>query len=391
MSGYDHIIAGAGCAGLSLLVNMIHSGEFGGQKILLVDRAPKTQNDRTWCFWEKEAGLFEPVVYRSWDKLWFHGEKYSSLKDIRPYRYKMIRGIDFYNYCFGLIGKQPNITVEYGTVEGMVSDGLQTFVTLNGEKIPARYIFNSILPTRPLHPASPIDVPGQPRGRWNLLQHFKGWVIGTERPFFRPEEATLMDFRVSQQQGSAFVYTMPLSDSAALVEYTVLSENLLQQTAYEEGLRNYLHDVLHLDGYTVMEEEFGVIPMTDHPFGGLENHILHIGTAGGQTKASSGYTFQFIQQQSREIVRALSETGVPSVPSASGRFRFYDKVLLNVLASGKLPGEKIFTRLFSGNRITDIFSFLDNGTRLTQELRIIGSLPTGPFLRAGLQELTRRE
>ena len=34
-------------------------------------------------------------------------------------------------------------------------------------------------------------------------------------------------------------------------------------------------------------------------------HGWQIGTAGGQTKASSGYTFQFIQKQSQQIVDYL--------------------------------------------------------------------------------------
>jgi glycine/D-amino acid oxidase-like deaminating enzyme len=32
---YDYIIAGAGCAGLSLAVHMIHSGKFSNKKILI--------------------------------------------------------------------------------------------------------------------------------------------------------------------------------------------------------------------------------------------------------------------------------------------------------------------------------------------------------------------
>ena len=54
---YDYIIAGAGCAGLSLAVHMIHSGKFSDKKILIVDKDDKQKNDRTWCFWEKEPGL----------------------------------------------------------------------------------------------------------------------------------------------------------------------------------------------------------------------------------------------------------------------------------------------------------------------------------------------
>ena len=92
---YDYIIAGAGCAGLSLLMHMIHSGHFEDKKILLVDKDLKKANDRTWCFWEKDPGLFETVVYRRWDRLWFSSQAYKNVLQIEPYQYKMIRGLDF--------------------------------------------------------------------------------------------------------------------------------------------------------------------------------------------------------------------------------------------------------------------------------------------------------
>jgi lycopene beta-cyclase len=63
MPRYDYIIAGAGAAGLSLLTRMIACGKFSDKKILIIDKAAKTVNDRTWCFWEKEQGFFEDIVY----------------------------------------------------------------------------------------------------------------------------------------------------------------------------------------------------------------------------------------------------------------------------------------------------------------------------------------
>ena len=40
-------------------MRMIKSGKFADKKILLIDKEPKTKNDRTWCFWEKQDGFFE--------------------------------------------------------------------------------------------------------------------------------------------------------------------------------------------------------------------------------------------------------------------------------------------------------------------------------------------
>jgi lycopene beta-cyclase len=107
---YDYIITGAGCAGLSLAVHLIHSGKFRDKNILLIDQDLKKDNDRTWCFWEKQPSLFQPVVYKEWKELQFHSANLSKALEIKPYVYKLIRGIDFYNYCLDIISQQKNIS-----------------------------------------------------------------------------------------------------------------------------------------------------------------------------------------------------------------------------------------------------------------------------------------
>ena len=51
------------------------------------------------------------------------------------------------------------------------------------------------------------------------------------------------------------------------------------------------------------------------------------------------------------------------------------------------PGKKIFDALFKKNRAVDVLQFLNNESALRTDLKIIASLPTRPFLRAGLQQL----
>jgi len=105
------------------------------------------------------------------------------------------------------------------------------------------------------------------------------------------------------------------------------------------------------------------------------------------TKGSSGYTFQFIQKQTTGIVNALLKTGKPFLNRNEKKFHFYDSVLLNVLATGKLPADKIFTDMFSRNDMADIFNFLDNESTILQDIRIIKSLPVSAFLHAAWQQL----
>lgn len=374
---YDYIITGAGAAGLSLLVRMINSGKFLDKKILLVDKEPKTCNDRTWCFWDTGKSLFDGVIYKSWQHLWFYGKDFSKLFDISPYRYNMIRGIDFYNYCFDIIRLQPNIDIRFGNVSEIQTDGKSTWLIFDNQKIVSGYIFNSIIFSKAL--------PG--KGKFHLHQHFKGWVIETGEAVFNESQATLMDFRIGQQHGASFVYVMPFSPTTALVEYTLFSKELLSSLEYENGLKDYICNFLKCPQYTITHEEYGIIPMTNHKFARREGNIINIGTAGGQTKASSGYTFQFIQKDTAAIVQHLADSDTLRLPSSPKKYNFYDSVLLNVLATGKLSGKEIFTQLFEKNPPRRIFDFLDNQSSLAEDVKLISSLPTFPFFKAGVQQL----
>ena len=79
----------------------------------------------------------------------------------------------------------------------------------------------------------------------------------------------------------------------------------MNEEKYTAGLKHYISTYLKNAQYKVVEEEFGIIPMTNHRFKSTEGRIINLGTAGGQTKASSGYTFRFIQKNSVNIVESL--------------------------------------------------------------------------------------
>lgn len=358
-------------------MHMIASGRFPGKKILLIDKDPKQANDRTWCFWQKQESLFEEIIAKQWDQVWFHGQEFSQQLNLAPYQYKMIRGIDFYEYCFDTIKQHKNFEVCFENVDRIFSEE-STGVEINGKTIYADYIFNSIM----------FEKPKLAKGELWLLQHFKGWTIETEEDIFDENSATLMDFRIDQSLGTAFCYVLPFNSRQALVEYTLFSSNLLEQDQYDEGLQSYITGALNISSFSVLEKEFGVIPMTNFRFSSHHNKIINIGTAGGQTKGSSGYTFNFIQKHSKAIVDALIAKANPFVQASPKRFNFYDGVLLNVLNDGAVTGRKIFTDLFKKNPVQKVLKFLDNETSFAEELAIISTLPTMPFLKSGIKQIS---
>lgn len=362
------------------MIRLLKTGKFSNHKILLVDKEPKNKNDRTWCFWEKESGFFEDIVYRNWDHISFFGSDFSSSFDISPYQYKMIRGIDFYEYCFAEIKKHENVEIINAEVTKWEFEKEALILFLNDEAHRLinnnTHIFNSIY--------KPSELSGK---TIRLLQHFKGWIIETKEPSFNSDEAILMDFRVHQDHGTTFAYVLPLSHTSALVEYTLFTKELLQPNQYNAELSDYITSTIGIKDYTVKEEEFGVIPMTNEKFV-FADSAWNIGTAGGQTKASSGYTFQFIQKQSDLILDFLvNGKSLNKLPLTPRRFYFYDRTLLYLLYHNKVSGKKVFTDLFKKNKVQQVLKFLDNESSVAEELRIISSLPAWPFLKAAVKQI----
>ncbi len=391
---FDYIITGSGCAGLSLLHGMMRHPFFNNKAILVIEQSAKTSNDRTWCFWEQEPGPFEEIVHHRWSQIDFYSNYFSARFDIAPYSYKMIRGIDFYRHVLSGARQHSDIQFLTASVQSIHNNNGMGVVTTASGTYTARYVFNSILFGNGAKDENAKQFVHQniPAGNaYFLLQHFKGWVIETPAAFFDARIATFMDFRVGQQYGTTFVYVLPLSPTRALVEYTLFTRDLLQQEEYDGALQQYIHDKLGCSSYEVKEEEFGIIPMTNYRFPKGEASIVHIGTAGGQTKASSGFTFRFIQRHTAQLIEALVHDSDPHITLsfAAKRFRLYDSTLLHILHHRKLGGDRIFADLFKKNPPQRVLRFLDNETSVAEELRIMSSVPTGVFLPAALQELVK--
>jgi lycopene beta-cyclase len=301
----------------------------------------------------------------------------------------MIRGIDFYNYVLQKAKQYHNIHFYYGKVESLQNEDEKTIVIIDGKKFFADFIFNSIL----FQSSVMYENVTPPLGDWrvSLLQHFKGWLIETSSNIFDDRIATFMDFRVSQENGTAFVYMLPVAKNKALVEYTLITPQLLQQHQYDEALKKYMHEFLKLENYSVIQEEFGVIPMTNYSFQNSEGRIINIGTAGNQTKASSGFTFSFIQKHSDTIINALMNNKTPNIPSSffKKRFNLYDNILLNILFNRKMNADEIFAHLFKKNPPQRVLKFLDNETNFMEELKIMKSVPANIFLPVAIRELVR--
>jgi lycopene beta-cyclase len=381
-SQYDYIITGAGLAGLSLLMRMMQHPFFDTAQILVIDAAQKNTNDRTWCFWEKEPDIFEPIVCKKWGQVSFIAPSYKSELNLSPFVYKMIRGIDLYTHVLSLAASKSNITFCTESVLSVQTTKTGARVQLKNQTLTANKVFNSIL-------FEPVNVLAQKSSDYFLWQHFKGYEIKTETPVFNDAVATLMDFTVDQSEGNTFMYVMPTSTTTALVEYTLFTENLLADKDYNEAIDDYIQKTYGAVVYSISHQEFGQIPMTNFSFSGGGGNIINMGVAGGQVKGSSGYAFHFIQEKTKSIVADLVAQKNPlRTPSFSQKkFGLYDAVLLRVLQDKKLDGATIFTQIFSKNPPDRVFRFLNNESTWLDDLHIMSSVPTHIFLPAALYAL----
>ena len=297
MTAYDFAILGGGASGLSLALALAQS-PLGNRSILLVEKDAKDRNDRTWCYWTSQNSPFDDIRYHAWGNVRFVSDHINLKIPLQPYRYQMIRGIDFYNYLRRELMQYPNVNFLTGTVEGWENGEENAQVWVNGSVFRAAWVFDSRLTPADIHPV--------PTKYHYLKQHFKGWEIETDAPFFDPDTATLFDLRTEQRSGLSFFYILPYSQSRALVEYTLFSAELLPSEEYDQALQDYISNRLGIRQYQTLEVETGVIPMTDHPFPRkLGRRVLSIGTRGGRVKPSTGYAFSRIQRDTQAIVSSL--------------------------------------------------------------------------------------
>lgn len=378
---YDYIITGSGCAGLSLLYRLLKDPILNNKKILVIDKINKTTNDRTWCYWEKGKGIFESIVTHQWRKLEFKTSDFSKVFDLDQFSYKMIKGLDFYNFIQQFAKDFDNVSFKIEEVERIAIENDYAIVKTKNCSYSAQYVFNS----------TPLFNPKMDTSN-SLLQHFEGWVIQTKIPAFNNEIGTLMDFTLNQKHGTTFMYVLPTSDQEALIEYTLFTDKLLNKEDYKKALETYIKEDLKIDDYVITHKEFGIIPMSLAKFnrnGNSQKRIINIGTAGGFTKASSGYTFQFIQKNTEKIINNLvtGKSPSPKITFKDRMYHWYDRTVLEVIISKKMAGKDIFSMMFKKLAIVKILKFLGNESTIADDIKIISSLPIKPFLNAGIKRL----
>jgi lycopene beta-cyclase len=369
---YDYIFAGSGLATLLVVYEMILSGKFQHKSILLLDADAKKSNDRTWCFWD-ESQFLDQIISHQWAKASFSDAQQVQNLQMAPYRYKMIKGLDFYQFMFAQIAQQPNIQFVQTLVNEIIEDENGAEVRCQNQNFRASKVFNAIFEAADIKAQSQYPL---------LQQHFVGWFIRSEEAVFDPTSATFMDFSVAQKGNTRFMYVLPTSATEALIEYTLFSPDLLPKAEYEAEIEAYIQK-LGIQNYQITEKEQGNIPMTGFKFWQKNSqNIMHIGSAGGWTKASTGFTLSQSQRKAKQLVAFLGQNTDFRTFHKTDKFWCYDLLFIDVLYQNNALGMAVFSALFRRGKANLVFKFLDGETSFVEDLQVMLRCPTWPFVKA---------
>ncbi|MBL0098949.1 MAG: hypothetical protein IPP49_01965 [Saprospiraceae bacterium] len=84
---------------------------------------------------------------------------------------------------------------------------------------------------------------------------------------------------------------------------------------------------------------------------------MYIGSAGGWTKASTGYTFANTTKTTKLLIDFLKKEKNFKSFHQRTRHWYFDLIFLKVLYDDNKTGSEIFTSIFRSNNIQHIFPF----------------------------------
>ena len=378
---YDYTFSGLGLSTILVLNEMFENNLLEGKRILIIEPNELAKDEKTWCYWEGDIGKFDNYINAKWNSALFKNENNSINCLNEGLVYKQISSTQFIENLFNKLVLNVSLTLKKETFVSFKSNDFEVEIVTDKNSYNSEYFFSSVL----------VNSNYKSSLKYPLLnQHFIGWFVETKYPFFDPDKATFMDFSVNQKQNTRFMYVLPFSKNKALIEYTLFSKDLLAEEEYEHEIELYMSK-MGITDYSILKKEQGNIPMTVFPFWkNNEKRVLFIGTAGGWTKASTGYTFQNSVKKAEEVVSFLKKGNEDFKNFHKwNNFTFYDSLFVDVLYTNNSLGKEIFSSMFTKVNPNLILKFLDEKTNLYEDFKIILACPKLPFLKALFKKIIK--
>ena len=352
MKEFDYIIIGGGCAGLSLAYELEINGKLKNKTLAIIEPRREYKRDKTWSFWKVFNHNFEDCVIKSWNNFTVNSSESSHEVKNENFPYQSIDSGKFYEKINSKLSLNQNINF---------------FKNLNEINSENSMLFNSVFKGK-------LD-------KSELWQHFQGVEIETPENIFDDEILNLMDFNCDQKNDVHFFYTLPFKKNRALIETTWLS-NLEDQSLmdYDLQLENYIKNNLGIKNYKINFTEKGAIPLF-YPSFKNDNRNINIGSAGGMTRLSTGYTFLNIQEHSKYIVKNINKIEKIKTFNLGKKYQFLDKVFLRVLKRYPEKMPNILFDMFKTSSNT-LIKFLSNKSNIYEDLNVISKMPKLIFIKA---------
>ncbi|MFL2882880.1 MAG: lycopene cyclase family protein [Pelagibacteraceae bacterium] len=352
MKEYDYIIIGGGCSGLSLAYELEIHNKLLDKTLAIIESREEYKRDKTWSFWKVFNHNFEDCVIKSWNNFTINTSENTHELNTKKFPYQSIDSGKFYSKINSKLSKNKNISF------------LKSLDKINLEN---SIIFNSLFEGE--------------NDKSKLWQHFQGVEIETSKDIFDDQILNLMDFNCDQRNDVHFFYTLPFSKKNALIETTWLS-NLKDQNLmdYDLQLENYIKNNLGIKNYKIKFTEKGAIPLF-YPSVKNKNKKINIGSAGGMTRLSTGYTFLNIQEHSKYIRENIDKIENTKEYHLGKKYEFLDNIFLKVLEKNPEKMPNIFYQMFKNSPNT-IVKFLSNKSNILDDIIIISKMPKWIFLKA---------
>ncbi len=351
MKKFNYVIIGGGCAGLSLAYELEVNDKLKDKSLAIIETRGGYKRDKTWSFWKVFDHNFDDCVIKSWNNFTINTTESSQELTSKKYPYQSIDSGKFYKKINSKLSTNSNVSF---------------FRNLNEINSENSIIFNSVYEKK-------LD-------KSELWQHFQGIEIETSKNIFDEEIINLMDFNCDQRNDVHFFYTLPFSKNKALIETTWLSDLEDQSLKdYDLQLENYIKNNLGIKDYKINFTEKGAIPLFNPSFRN-NNKVINIGSAGGMTRLSTGYTFLNIQEHSKYIVKNIDKIDKVKIFNLGKKYHFLDKIFLRVLKRHPEKMPKIFYDMFKTSSNT-VIKFLSNKSNFIEDIHIISKMPKLIFLK----------
>ena len=195
-------------------------------------------------------------------------------------------------------------------------------------------------------------------------------------------------------------YQIPVADKEAILEKNsselindetdeVINENLNDPSHVEDLGGDDLEEIETINkkrnkdlikNYKIQFTEKGAIPLF-YPENQTNKRTINIGSLGGMTRLSTGYTFLNIQEHSKYICDNIETILTKKKFTIGKKYQLLDKIFLRVLKNNPEKMPKIFFEMFKASPGC-VIKFLSNKSNILEDINIIGRMPKFVFMKA---------